>query len=138
MKQLITILYIISFPTMSFMQKGLIIHIHNIPTDKGNVMIALYNKPDGFMEKNKTYLNRIVPAKKGEVICEINDLVSGNYAVAVYHDPNQNGKLDKNILGIPTEYYGFSNDARGKFGPPSFNDCLVSLSKSTTIHIHLK
>ena len=41
--------------------------------------------------------------------------------MAVIHDANMNGKLDTNLLGIPTEGYGFSNDARGLLGAPSFS-----------------
>ena len=45
---------------------------------------------------------------------------AGEYAVSCYHDRNGNGKLDKNTIGIPVEPYGFSNDARGSFGPPKY------------------
>jgi uncharacterized protein (DUF2141 family) len=40
--------------------------------------------------------------------------------VASYHDENDNGKLDTNAFGLPTEGYGFSNDAQGTLGPPSY------------------
>ena len=53
----------------------------------------------------------------------------GNYAIAVYHDKNKNGKIDTNLLGIPKEDYGFSNDARGKFGPASWNDAVFKVSE---------
>jgi len=46
----------------------------------------------------------------------------GTYAVAVVHDADGNGKLNTNLLGMPRERYGFANDARGTFGPPSFED----------------
>ena len=48
------------------------------------------------------------------------NLPPGDYAIAAFQDVNENGVLDKNALGIPTEPYGFSNDARGWFGPPSW------------------
>jgi uncharacterized protein (DUF2141 family) len=48
------------------------------------------------------------------------DIASGTYALAVIHDENSNGKLDTNWLGIPTEGYGFSNDAKALLGAPSF------------------
>jgi uncharacterized protein (DUF2141 family) len=38
----------------------------------------------------------------------------------VIHDVDDDGHLDKNILGIPTEGYGFSNHAMGKYGPPEW------------------
>ena len=46
----------------------------------------------------------------------------GTYAVSTFHDENSNGKLDTNLLGIPTEGVGASNNAKGHFGPPKFDD----------------
>ena len=45
-------------------------------------------------------------------ICQFNDIPPGTYAIAVFHDENANGKLDKNFLGIPCEGYGASNNVR--------------------------
>jgi len=49
-----------------------------------------------------------------------NPCLIGQYAIKVFHDENANGELDINFLGIPKESYGFSNHARGRFGPPPF------------------
>jgi uncharacterized protein (DUF2141 family) len=68
----------------------------------------------------------------------ITGLPAGDYAVIVFHDVNGNGKLDKNAFGIPTEPYGFSNDAQGILGPPSFEDARVRLDGcGHTVAIHL-
>lgn len=53
--------------------------------------------------------------------CDFAQIAPGTYALAVIHDENLNGKLDANWLGIPSEGYGFSNDARAALGPPSFS-----------------
>lgn len=50
-------------------------------------------------------------------------LEQGTYAVSIFHDENSNGELDANFLGIPKEPYAFSNNAKGYFGPPSFEQC---------------
>ncbi len=55
-----------------------------------------------------------------ETYKETFDIPAGTYAVGYYVDANENEKLDTNFLGIPKEEYGFSNNVRGKFGPPSF------------------
>lgn len=138
MKRLVLSVFFILLSNGVFSQPGLTVVIHDIPNNKGNIMLALYNNPDGFMDKDKTYLNRIVPATKGVIRFDITGILQGNYAVAIYHDSNANGKLDKNMFGIPTEYYGFSNDARGKFGPPSFKDCEISITGYKEIQIHLR
>jgi len=67
------------------------------------------------------------------------NLPAGKYAVAVFADRNQNGKLDRNIAGMPTEQYGFSNDARRLFGPPSFADAAFELGDGAVVQsIHLQ
>ena len=67
------------------------------------------------------------------------ELKPGNYAVVAFHDKNKNGKLDKNIVTKPTEPYGFSNNARGVFGPPNFEAAVFELPEAgRTITFELK
>jgi uncharacterized protein (DUF2141 family) len=63
----------------------------------------------------------------GRVTLVLRDLTPGTYAVSVYHDLDANGQLNNNLMGLPTEPYGFSNNARGSFGPPSFQAASVAL-----------
>ena len=65
------------------------------------------------------------------------DLPAGRYALSVFHDENGNGKLDRNIVGMPTEPYGFSRDAQGHMGPASFDDAALDLQADTTVTVHL-
>jgi uncharacterized protein (DUF2141 family) len=70
--------------------------------------------------------------------CNFTDIAAGDYAVSVFHDENSNGKLDRNFIGMPKEGVGASNDAKGHFGPPKFNDAQFTYSggqKTLTIHI---
>jgi len=53
--------------------------------------------------------------------CDFEDMPKGTYALAVVHDKNMNGKLDTNFMGIPTEGYGFSNNAKALLSAPSFS-----------------
>ena len=55
-----------------------------------------------------------------EVYKETFEIPAGTYVIGYYIDVNENEKLDTNFIGIPKEEYGFSNNARGTFGPPSF------------------
>ena len=70
----------------------------------------------------------------------IDDLPAGDYAVSLFHDRNRDGKLNTNFLGIPKEPFGFSNNPRVMFGPPSFDESHFSLkeSETKTIRIDLK
>jgi len=99
--------------------------------------VALYNKPEGFTEPKKAVHLRSVEAEKGQVTLSLN-VPPAKYAVAVFHDANNNGVLDKNAFGIPTEAYGFSNNARGRFGPPDFGDCLIEIGPNTQARIQLR
>jgi uncharacterized protein (DUF2141 family) len=51
-------------------------------------------------------------------------LPKGKYAISIFHDTNEDGELSTNFIGIPKEPYGFSNNPKAKFGPPSFEQSL--------------
>jgi uncharacterized protein (DUF2141 family) len=63
----------------------------------------------------------VIKIRDVQARCDFLDIPPGTYALAVIHDENRNGQLDTNRLGIPKEGYGFSNDAKGFFGAPSFS-----------------
>ncbi len=63
---------------------------------------------------------------------KIFSLPIGEYAISAFYDTNHNGELDKNLLGIPTEPYGFSNNARGSFGPAKFEDAAFTIHADET------
>lgn len=103
----------------------LTIAIQNVASAEGRIMVALYGSADGFPGKPLRAVS--VPATAGAMQMRIKDLPAGDYAFAVYHDANGNGKLDRNLLGMPSEDYAFSNDAAGKRGPPAFDQARFSL-----------
>lgn len=102
---------------------------------KGKFFLAVYDNENSFGTPEKAVFLKTYSAKIP--FLESFELESGNYAIAVFQDINNNGKLDKNWVGIPTEPYGFSNDPVIRFGPPSFNDCLLKLSGQSKINIKL-
>jgi uncharacterized protein (DUF2141 family) len=60
-------------------------------------------------------------------------------AIAVYHDENNDGQLNRNRLGIPTERYGFSRNARGLTGPPGFEQAVIRRPKAgETIELFIR
>ena len=66
----------------------------------------------------------------GRATWHVEGLAPGRYAVKAYHDANANGELDKGAFGAPTEPYGFSRNARGRFGPPAWDDASFALGSS--------
>ncbi len=112
-------------------KKGkLLIEVNGITDVYGDLQIGIYDKADGFGQKEKVYVGKIVSVSGTMVTVEVPDLPHGTYAIAAYHDKNRNGELDKGMFGVPTELYGFSNNARGTFGPPSFDDAKFQFGSS--------
>ena len=96
----------------------LVIHVDNVKSTSGQVMVALYDNADAFLK----YPVRAEKAKadKAGTTLVFHDVAPGDYGFAVFQDINDNGRMDKNLLGIPTEPIAFSNNAQGRMGPPDF------------------
>lgn len=105
------------------------------------IRVAVYSAkaPEQFPSDDKFFRGVVSEATDDKLTVVIADLPPGKYAVAAYVDNNKNGKQDKNFLGVPKEIYGFSNDARGMFGPPDFAAAEFDIGEnavSKSIHIH--
>lgn len=112
--------------------------IKGITELKGNLMLAIFDKSEGFGYDDYAFIKLVikVSSKNQEII--LSTLTEGKtYAVALFHDVNNNKRLDKNLFGIPAEKYGFSNNARSTFGRPSFESAsfIFSQGKKTSITI---
>ena len=83
---------------------------------------ALFESPDGFPDEYLRFATNVMVIKirQAQARCDFEDIPPGTYAMAVVHDENMNGKLDTNWIGLPTEGYGFSNDAQAVLSAPSF------------------
>lgn len=112
----------------------------NIRNDHGVIDCKLYSSKDGFpSEAIKAYQHiRVRISDKKKAVCGFSNVVPGAYAISVFHDENENGKLDTNFLGIPNEGVGSSNDAKGFMGPPSFDKAMFQVGEGgVTVQIHL-
>ena len=130
MNKLITIsILLLFYPLISNGQYILTIEINNLRNNNGEVILELCDENEkmitGFSEK-------IVDNK---CIIMVKNLQPGKYALKYFHDENSDKKLNTNILGIPKEGYGFSNNAKGKFGPPSFNKMIFEIKQDTTVKL---
>ena len=87
------------------------------------VKLYFYNTREGFLKSGKWAFSKAVqPGGKSEFTLPI-DLPKGEWAVAITQDLNNNNKIDKNFLGIPTEPYAFSNNVRPTMAAPGFDEC---------------
>ena len=94
--------------------------------DEGSLRVAVFHHRGAFPDRDQA-LHRYALTSKRELT--IRELPPGVYAVAVFQDINGDGKLNRNLFGRPTEPYGFSKNARGRFGPPEFEQASFALSK---------
>ena len=99
----------------------LVVKVEGARNAKGLIRVALWNQASGFpVDPRKALTGASAAVVDGEAVFSFEHIPAGSYAISSYHDENQNGKLDTNLVGIPKEEYGFSNGARAKIGPPSF------------------
>lgn len=94
------------------------LEIEGIRNNKGTVSASLCDEKT-FLKSACFYRGR-VPAREGKVVVRISGVVPGKYAAQVYPDENENAKLDIGSTGLPTEGYGFSNNAIGNLGLPKY------------------
>lgn len=111
---------------------GIVMHVAPLTTNEGSVHCALYASAKGFPTEPKYALAQVtVQPHDKKADCVFRDVKEGRYAVAIWHDVNNNGKVDSNFLGIPKEPVGASNNAKGSFGPPKFDSASFQYRATT-------
>jgi uncharacterized protein (DUF2141 family) len=126
---------------LSFVQSerhfSLTIKVHNFRSSKGVLEIGLYRDPSKFPKIGQTFRMVRVKVENNEATYTFVNLESDQYAVCIYHDENSNKICDRNILGIPTESYAFSNNIRPRWSVPDFEECCTVLNADKTFRIQL-
>ena len=106
------------------------------PAVDATLYVALYDSAAGFA--GNALASQMVPMRAGAAQLVFPGLAPGRYAVRVFADENGNGKLDTNLFGMPTERYGFSNDAKGNRGAPEFDAAAIGIDTDLQTVIHLR
>jgi uncharacterized protein (DUF2141 family) len=110
------------------------VSISGASSDTGSIRILVFSKPSGFPDQVKQAVRSIsLPSKNGKASFKLTDLPTGTYAIGVIHDQDNNGKLSTNAVGYPTEKFGFSNNPKVYFGPPSFEKAAFVLGKTAVL-----
>ena len=139
----IGVLTLILLPGTAANADELIVRVDNIK-EAGEIHIAIYDSAEAF-EADRGEKGGAAPGitqgtiemvEPGSVIYRY-ELPPGTYAIGIFHDANLNNRLDNYFFGVPREQYGFSNNARGFMGPPSFEDAAFSVEGKTEISIGL-
>ena len=133
---LITIIFVLlvfnvlDIKAQSTTENELIVRVTNIKKAEGQIRVAAYRPDQKFLGEDIAMGVIAEVNEVGEVLATFKDLSFGTYGLSLYHDVNGNGELDTNFMGIPKEPYGFSNNARGTFGPPKYTAAQFEYTKS--------
>ena len=112
--------------------------ITSFSNEEGNCRFALDNSKFVYEKDDTVWIGKVLPIVNKQVVVVIDSLKYGEYAVRVFHDENKNEIIDTNLLGIPTEDYGYSNNASSWFGPPSWEKAKFIFNKpEMTIEIEV-
>ena len=109
------------------------VKINNLESNKGKVYVAVYDSEGAFLNTGlKSTMTKITGNS-----CEVTfkNIPKGVYAISMFHDENDNNKMDSNFLGIPKEDYGCSNNATGFMGPPKWEDAKFEVKDKSITQI---
>lgn len=136
MKILICILSLISFAQAA----SLTLNIKNLKSENGSIRIAIWDQAQGFPKDYTTSIEQVSIAATKDAQITLKNLKTARYAIAVFHDANNDEDLNTNRLGIPSEGFGFSNNPRIILGPPTYRKCnfKVTEGQNVTKNIFLK
>lgn len=118
---------------------NLTISIEDLSTDEGHIAFQVFSSAEQFTGEAESIISVHVTAEALSGSFIVSDLPDGYYGIRVMHDVNSNNQLDTNFVGMPNEPYGFSNNAKGNFGPPMWDDIKFQLNgdRQQTINLDL-
>lgn len=126
-------------PINFFNETTLTIEVSNIKHTKGTLRLGFFRPESTFGSTfDKPDFGQMV-AVDGKPTQRITvKLPAGRYAMAIYHDLNDNLKLDKNFVGYPKEPFAFSNNYRPIFSGPQFEDCVFEVKETNSPVLKVK
>nr|WP_315150671.1 DUF2141 domain-containing protein [uncultured Flavobacterium sp.] len=131
-KIIISIVLFIS-SLVSAQNVNLTVKISGLKSNAGKVQVGLFNSEGTFLKTAFKGVSSEITSNGA--IVTFSNIPKGKYAISAYHDTNKNGKLDTNFIGIPKEDFACSNNAKGKMGPPKYEDAQFDLNKDMKIDV---
>ena len=99
--------------------------------------VAVFRTAEDFAADNPV-VGLVEPMQDGRKTVTVKLPAAGDYVFAAFHDLNDNGKLDRNLLGVPTEPYGFTKEPPSKWRAPEFGEISTSVGSQERANIQLK
>jgi uncharacterized protein (DUF2141 family) len=111
------------------------IEVTGLQEASGNIFIAVYDSEDNWLGEGSIQGQKvsIEDSREGGIVFAELQLPPGEYALSIFYDANGNGKMDTNFIGIPKEPVAMSNNAKGKFGPPKYEDAKFVLGAEPVV-----
>ena len=133
MLKIITTIAFFICSLMSAQNVNLTVSVSGLKSNTGILKVGLYNSEGTFLKS--TYKSITSEIKSNGATVTFVGIPKGEYGISTYQDENSNGKLDKNMMGIPSEDFACSNDAKGFMGPPKYEDAKFNVNKDSKIDI---
>jgi len=142
-KQLIVLFLILLFSIHGFAQNDSIttisVKVIDLRNNDGKVGVTLFNSDEGFPSEYENAIDKKyveINNKTAETIFE--NVPQGTYAIAVYHDEDEDGEIETSFIGIPREGVGSSNNPKSRMGPPRYRDCVFDTRQIQDLEIVMK
>ncbi len=111
----------------------LTVQLTGLKSDKGQLMVALYDSSDNWLGNG--IMGEITTISNGQATVTFKNVPYGTYAISSFHDKDNNGKLNTRLFGIPSEPYASSRGAKGRFGPPKWEDAKFDLETAVVSEV---
>lgn len=116
-----------------------VLELDGLRSDRGEVRGALYASADGWTSEGREIASCRAHVERRRARCVFVGVAPGAYAVALLHDEDDDGHMDRDLFGLPQEGYAFSNDAAPSLGPPSFTSArFVHEAAESILHVHAR
>ena len=137
LRRLLTTTALAAMVAIPVLAADLSIEVRGVRSGDGRVYVAVHGpeSKDTFPSGDDIVSGLREPARIGTLHFVVNDLPAGRYAVNAFHDENDNGELDTNLVGISSEGYGFANDPSTTFGPADFEEAAVTVGETSGVAI---
>ncbi|MBV6654412.1 MAG: DUF2141 domain-containing protein [Mameliella sp.] len=109
-----------------------------VQTNLGGELSAGIFKEPNFPTVGEQFRGKDAKVTSSTMEITLKDVPVGTYGADVFHDANTNNELETNFVGFPMESIGFANDAKIRFGPPSFEDASITVVAGKTIIVPIK
>jgi len=133
---------LISFSGFAQSEKAtvnIIVKVVDLRSNNGKVGLTLFNTEQGFpSEPDNAIAKKYIEIKDKTVLATFENVPIGKYAIAAYHDEDEDTEIETNWMGIPKEGTGSSNNPKSRMGPPRYKDCEFDTRQTKELTIKMK